>query len=116
MCRPRGTLVLKSTAAGGKPLNLAPVVVDEITVLGSRCGPFRPAVKALAERAVDVTSLVSRRMKLSDGVAAMAGRGVAGLAQGDPDDVTSKNPSQNVAVGVVATRLGESASRGSPGR
>ena len=71
MCRPRGTLVLKSTVAEGTPLNLAPVVVDEITVLGSRCGPFRPAIRALAERAVDVTPLVSRRMKLSDGIAAM---------------------------------------------
>ena len=71
MCRPRGTLVLKSTVAEGVPLNLAPVVVDEITVLGSRCGPFRPALRALAERAVDVTPLVSRRMKLSDGVEAM---------------------------------------------
>ena len=71
MCRPRGTLVLKSTVAAGAPLNLAPVVVDEITVLGSRCGPFRPAIRALAERAVDVAPLVSRRMKLSDGPEAM---------------------------------------------
>ena len=71
MCRPRGVLVLKSTVAEGVPLNLAPVVVDEITVLGSRCGPFRPAIKALSERAVDVLPLVSRRFKLADGVAAM---------------------------------------------
>lgn len=71
MCRPRGTLVLKSTVADGKPLNLAPVVVDELTVIGSRCGPFRPAIAALSERRVDVHSLVSRRMKLTDGVEAM---------------------------------------------
>ncbi len=41
MVRPRGTIVLKSTVAAGKPLNLAPLVIDEITVIGSRCGPFR---------------------------------------------------------------------------
>ena len=71
MCRPRGTLVLKSTVADGKPLNLAPVVVDEITVLGSRCGPFRPAIEALSRRDVDVYPLIDARMKLEDGVAAM---------------------------------------------
>ncbi|HEX8340728.1 MAG TPA: alcohol dehydrogenase catalytic domain-containing protein [Tepidisphaeraceae bacterium] len=73
--RPRGTIVLKSTVAdgsiGGKPLNLAPVVVDEITVVGSRCGPFREAISALADKSVDVLSLISRRMKLEDGVAAI---------------------------------------------
>src|SRR6185437_6880789 len=47
--RPRGTIVLKSTVAQGKPLNLAPLVVDEITVIGSRCGPFREAIRALSE-------------------------------------------------------------------
>jgi len=62
--RPRGTLVLKTTVAAGKPLNLAPVVIDEITLLGSRCGPFHEAMTLLAQKAVDVTSLISRRMKL----------------------------------------------------
>jgi len=69
--RPRGTIVLKSTVALGKPLNLAPLVIDEINVIGSRCGPFREAIRALAEKAVDVNSLISRRMKLEQGVAAM---------------------------------------------
>jgi threonine dehydrogenase-like Zn-dependent dehydrogenase len=67
MVRPRGTIVLKSTAAAGKPLNLAPVVVDEINVVGSRCGPFKEALRALAENSVDVVSLISRRMKLDQG-------------------------------------------------
>ncbi len=67
MCRPRGTVVLKSTVAAGAPLNLSLAVVNEITVLGSRCGPFKPAIKALAERRVDVHSLISRRMRLDDG-------------------------------------------------
>jgi threonine dehydrogenase-like Zn-dependent dehydrogenase len=71
MVRPRGTIVLKSTAAAGKALNLAPLVIDEINVVGSRCGPFREAIPALAEKRVDVASLVHRRMKLDQGVEAM---------------------------------------------
>ena len=71
LVRPRGTIVLKSTMAQGVPLNLAPLVVDEITVVGSRCGPFGEAIAALASGAVDVLSLVSRRMKLEQGVEAM---------------------------------------------
>jgi alcohol dehydrogenase len=71
MTRPRGTVILKSTFAGGKPLNLAGVVIDEITIIGSRCGPFREAIRALSERQVDVTSLIHRRMKLEQGVEAM---------------------------------------------
>ena len=76
MVRPRGTIVLKSTFAAGKPLNLAPLVIDEISVIGSRCGPFREAIRALAEKSVDVTSLIFRRMRLEQGVEAMdlAGR------------------------------------------
>src|SRR2546423_316245 len=50
MVRPRGTIVLKSTVAAGKSLNLAPLVIDEITIIGSRCGPFREAIRALAEK------------------------------------------------------------------
>jgi threonine dehydrogenase-like Zn-dependent dehydrogenase len=76
MVRPRGTIVLKSTVAAGKAINLAPLVIDEVTVVGSRCGPFREAIRGLAEKAVDVTSLIHRRMKLEQGVEAMelAGR------------------------------------------
>jgi threonine dehydrogenase-like Zn-dependent dehydrogenase len=71
MVRPRGTIILKSTAAAAKPINLAPLVVDEITVLGSRCGSFREAIRALAEKEIDVASLVHRRMRLEQGVEAM---------------------------------------------
>jgi len=76
MVRPRGTIVLKTTAAAGKPLNLAPAVIDEINIIGSRCGPFREAIRALAEKRIDVASLIHRRMKLEQGVEAMelAGR------------------------------------------
>lgn len=71
LVRPRGTIVLKSTVAQGKPLNLAPVVIDELTIIGSRCGPFREALTALSEKSVDVISLISRRMKLEQGVEAL---------------------------------------------
>jgi threonine dehydrogenase-like Zn-dependent dehydrogenase len=63
--QPRGTLVLKSTVAESPGLNLAPLVIDEISVVGSRCGPFPPALRALETGAVDVTSLVSERIPLS---------------------------------------------------
>jgi threonine dehydrogenase-like Zn-dependent dehydrogenase len=72
MVRPRGIVVLKSTVAAGKPLNLAPAVVDEIQIVGSRCGPFREALTALAEKRIDVNSLIHRRMKIDRGVEAMA--------------------------------------------
>jgi threonine dehydrogenase-like Zn-dependent dehydrogenase len=77
--RPRGTIVLKSTFASGKPLNLAPLVIDEIQVIGSRCGPFKEAIRALAEKQVDVASLISRRMKIEQGVEAMALAGRPGV-------------------------------------
>lgn len=59
LLKPRGTLVLKSTVADNKEINLAPVVVDEITIIGSRCGPFKPAVKALEKKVFDVKPLIS---------------------------------------------------------
>jgi len=59
LVRPRGTLVLKSTVAAGVPLNLAPVVIDEITVVGSRCGPFPRAIEALQRGEVSVRDLVT---------------------------------------------------------
>lgn len=68
---PRGTLVLKSTVAHAAPLNLAPLVIDEISVVGSRCGPFAPALAALASGAVEVGALISARRRLRDGVAAL---------------------------------------------
>jgi threonine dehydrogenase-like Zn-dependent dehydrogenase len=57
---------------------LAPIVIDEINVVGSRCGPFKEAIKALSEKSVDVTSMIHRRMKIEQGVEAMelAGKGV----------------------------------------
>ena len=54
--RPRGTLVLKTTIAGEHKVSLAPLVINEITVVGSRCGPFAPALDALQERSVSVNA------------------------------------------------------------
>src|SRR3954465_14353487 len=77
--RPRGTVVLKSTVAAGKAMNLAPVVIDEVTIVGSRCGPFKEAIRALAQKQVDVVSLISRRMKLEQGMEAMQLAGKSGV-------------------------------------
>ena len=68
--RPRGTIVLKSTIAGGARMNLSLLVVNEITVIGSRCGPFAPAIRWLEERAIDVRSLIGRTFPLEEGLAA----------------------------------------------
>jgi threonine dehydrogenase-like Zn-dependent dehydrogenase len=69
--RPRGTLVLKSTLAEHPQLDLAPLVIHEVTLVGSRCGPFAPALAALASGAVDVRSLVSDRLPLARADAAL---------------------------------------------
>ena len=62
---PRGTLVLKSTLAEMGSINLAPVVINEIQVLGSRCGPFPPAIRALEADDIDVRGMISDRVPLS---------------------------------------------------
>lgn len=59
LTKPRGVLVLKSTIAAKEGLNLAPVVVDEITVLGSRCGQFAPALRLMGSKKLDIKPLVS---------------------------------------------------------
>lgn len=69
--RPRGTLVLKSTVADAANLNLAPLVIDEITVVGSRCGPFEPALRALSRGAIDVGPLLNAIHPLESGLEAL---------------------------------------------
>jgi threonine dehydrogenase-like Zn-dependent dehydrogenase len=68
--RPRGTLVIKSTYAGNLTFNASSVVVDEITLIGSRCGPFAPALRLLAEKAIDVRPLLQATYPLQDAVKA----------------------------------------------
>ncbi len=75
---PRGTVVLKSTCAGEARLNLAPVVVNEITVVGSRCGSFVPALRALESGSVDVRPLITARRPLDHGADALDLAGTAG--------------------------------------
>jgi threonine dehydrogenase-like Zn-dependent dehydrogenase len=69
--RPRGTVVLKSTVADPALLNLAPLVINEITVVGSRCGSFPPALRALEMGSVDVRPLISACQPLSEAVEAL---------------------------------------------
>jgi threonine dehydrogenase-like Zn-dependent dehydrogenase len=69
--RPRGTIVLKSTYHGESSLALSPFVVDEVTVVGSRCGPFAPALRILEQRLVDVACMISATLPLVEGIAAM---------------------------------------------
>jgi alcohol dehydrogenase len=70
--RPRGTLVLKSTFHGAQELAMAPLVIDEISVVGSRCGPFAPALRLLERRLVDVDALLDAAYPLDRGVEAFA--------------------------------------------
>jgi threonine dehydrogenase-like Zn-dependent dehydrogenase len=71
LTRPRGVLVLKSTFHGATEIDAARIVVEEISVVGSRCGRFAPALELLARDAVDVASLVTEEWMLADGVRAM---------------------------------------------
>lgn len=70
--RPRGTLVLKSTYAGELTLDISTVVVDELALVGSRCGPFPPALRLLEEGRVDPRPLIDDRFPLAEGETALA--------------------------------------------
>ena len=76
--RPRGTVILKSTVAEKEALDLAPVVIDEVRIVGSRCGPFRPALDALARESVDVAGMVSEVYPIEKGVEAFDHAATAG--------------------------------------
>ncbi|MBF0170055.1 MAG: alcohol dehydrogenase catalytic domain-containing protein [Nitrospinae bacterium] len=67
--RPRGTVVLKTTVHEPAPLDTNRLVIDEITLVGSRCGPFAPALMALASGAIDPAPLVSATVSLEEGAA-----------------------------------------------
>ncbi|HEX9162817.1 MAG TPA: alcohol dehydrogenase catalytic domain-containing protein [Thermoanaerobaculia bacterium] len=68
--RPRGTLVMKSTYAGNLTVNASSLVVDEITLVGSRCGPFAPALRLLQSRSVDVEPLIHAEFAIDDAITA----------------------------------------------
>ena len=79
LLRPRGQLVLKSTFHGKTELDAARIVVDEVSVVGSRCGRFTPALDLLKRAAIDVDSLISEEYPLSNGVHAMRRAGTRGV-------------------------------------
>ena len=70
LVRPRGVHVLKSTIAASKEFNLAPIVIDEITVLGSRCGQFPPALRMLERGAIDFKPLISATYSVDNAIEA----------------------------------------------
>jgi alcohol dehydrogenase len=72
MVEPRGTIVMKSTVHGEIPLDTAPVIVNEITLVGSRCGRFEPALEMLRLGVIDVNSMISDRLSLAAAPAAFA--------------------------------------------
>jgi threonine dehydrogenase-like Zn-dependent dehydrogenase len=76
--RPRGALVFKSTIADTYQLSLTPIVINEITIIGSRCGVFAPALEALEEKTVSVTPLIDKVYALDDGLDAVAHAGRRG--------------------------------------
>ncbi len=68
--RPRGTMVLKSTYKGEMSVNFSSIVVDEINLIGSRCGPFEPALRLMESRQVDPTVLIAEEFRLRDALKA----------------------------------------------
>jgi threonine dehydrogenase-like Zn-dependent dehydrogenase len=84
LVRPRGTIVLKSTCAASRPLDLTPVVIDEVTVIGSRCGPFPEAIRALERGDLQPEEMIGARYALKDFAAAFA------AAENPPDPARRK--------------------------
>jgi threonine dehydrogenase-like Zn-dependent dehydrogenase len=72
LVEPRGTIVWKSTHHAPARFDAAPLVVNEVTVVGSRCGRFEPAIELLRGRRVDVASLLSAEYPLSQATRALA--------------------------------------------
>jgi threonine dehydrogenase-like Zn-dependent dehydrogenase len=70
MVRPRGTVALKSTVHGAVAIDMAPVIVNEVTLVGSRCGLFPPAIELLAAGRVHVADMISETFPLGEAEAA----------------------------------------------
>lgn len=71
LVRPRGKFILKSTFAPGQVIDLSPLVINEVTLVGSRCGPFPEAINALAADRIVTNGLITSRFKLTDGINAL---------------------------------------------
>jgi alcohol dehydrogenase len=72
LVRPRGTVFLKSTVHGSTKTDMAPVIVNEITLVGSRCGRFEPAIALLESRSVNVADMISDSLPLNQANRAFA--------------------------------------------
>jgi alcohol dehydrogenase len=79
MTRPRGTVVMKSTVHGDVPLDTAPAIVNEITLVGSRCGRFEPALELLAGERLHVEEMISDRFLLADAASAFERAAASGV-------------------------------------
>ncbi len=77
--RPRGTIVMKSTYKGDINVNFSSIVVDEINIIGSRCGPFEPALELLEQKLIDPTVLITARYPLKDALKAFEHAAQAGV-------------------------------------
>jgi threonine dehydrogenase-like Zn-dependent dehydrogenase len=77
--RPRGTVVMKTTVAQTSAIDMSPVVVKELTMVGSRCGPFPRAIEALASNQITVDTLVDARYPLERGMEAMERAATPGI-------------------------------------
>ncbi|MEO8355931.1 MAG: alcohol dehydrogenase catalytic domain-containing protein [Chloroflexota bacterium] len=77
--RPRGSMVLKSTYKGDMSVNFSSMVVDEIRLIGSRCGPFEPALRLMESKQVDPTVLIADEFKLGDALKAFERAAEAGV-------------------------------------
>ena len=77
--RPRGTLVLKSTYKGEMNVSFSSIVVDEINIIGSRCGPFEPALRLLESRQVDPSVLIKNEFRLDEALKAVEHAAEAGV-------------------------------------
>lgn len=71
LLEPRGTLILKSTYRENPVVNLAEIVIQEWTILGSRCGQFPPSLNLLRKKTIETESLISNRFPLENGIEAM---------------------------------------------
>ena len=77
--KPRGSIVLKSTFSASEPIDLSKIVVAEINIIGSRCGPFDKALTLLAENTVPVESMIDGQYLLKEGLAAFGHAAQAGI-------------------------------------
>ena len=72
MARPRGTVIMKSTVHGEVAIDTAPIIVNEITLVGSRCGRFAPAIQLLGSGRINVEDMISESHQLSGAPKAFA--------------------------------------------